>query len=88
MAETKAKPFINKGSEVKITAIPTDELKIGMKVYTFNGEVYGEIIDESNSFWFIRRIFKDENDRAFFLKDEFIDKYENDVFIMKEELNG
>lgn len=85
MAETKSKPYIEKGRKVKIVPIPTDELKIGLKVYLSNGELYGEIVDEDDSFWYIKRIFKDEDDRAFFLKDEFLDKYENGTFIMEEE---
>ena len=52
-----------------------------------DGELYGEIVDENDSFWFIRRILKDENDRAFFLKDGFLEKYENGTFIMKEEFD-
>lgn len=82
-AETKAKPFTDKGKEVKIIPLPTKEIKIGMKVYKSDDELYGEIIDESGSFWYIRRTFKDEDDRAFFLKDNFIEKYENGIFIMK-----
>lgn len=88
MAETKAEPHIKKNKETKIIPIPTNELAIGMKVYTSDGELYGEIIDECDSFWYIRRAFKDEDDRAFFLKDIFIEKYENGIFIIKEELNG
>ena len=87
IATTKAKPFIDKGRQIKITPIPTNEVKVGMKLYTSDGEIYGEIIDESDSFWFIKRVFKDEDDRAFFLKDGFTNKYENGVFIMKEELD-
>lgn len=88
MAETKAKPHIDKDRKVKIIPIPTDGLKIGMKVYKSDKELYGEIISESNSFWYIRREGRDEDDKAMFLKDEFIEKYENGIFIMKEELNG
>lgn len=87
MAETKAEPHIKKDKKVKIILIPTDELTIGMKVYKFDGELYGVIIDESDSFWYIRRASKDKDDRMFFLKDSFIEKYENEVFIMKEDLN-
>lgn len=35
----------------------------------------------------IRRASKDKDDRMFFLKDSFIEKYENEVFIMKEDLS-
>lgn len=85
MAETKSKLHTEKNRKVKIIPIPTDELKIGLKVYRADSALYGEIIDESDSFWYVRREFKDENDRVFFLKDEFIDKYESGIFIMKEE---
>lgn len=88
IAETKAKPFIDKGKVIKITPIPTDEIKIGMEVYTSDNELYGEIVDESDSFWYIRRDSQPEEDRAFFLKDSFIEKYENETFVMKEELDG
>lgn len=84
MAETKAEPHIKKNKETKIIPIPTDELAIGMKVYKSDGELYGEIIDESSSFWYIRRASRDKDDRIFFLKDSFIEKYENGIFIMKE----
>lgn len=84
MAETKAKPHIKKDKKIKIIPIPTDELTISMKVYRSDGELYGEIIDESESFWYIKRVLKDKNDRMIFLKENFIEKYENGVFIMKE----
>lgn len=85
IAETKAKPFTDKGKEVKIISLPTNELKVGMKIYSTDGELYGEIVDSSGSLWYIRREFKDRDDRAFFLKDSFVEKYENGTFIMKEE---
>lgn len=88
MAETKAKPHIKKNKETKIIPIPTDMLTIGMKVYKSDGEFYGEIIDESNSFWYIRREGRESDDRVFFLKDSFIEKYENGIFTMKEDLDG
>lgn len=88
IATTKAKPFIDKSREVKIISIPTNEIKIGMKLYRSNSELYGKIIDESDSFWFINRAFKDEDDKVFFLKDGFIDNYENEVFIMKDDLTN
>lgn len=85
IAETKARPLIEKGRKVKIIPIPTDELGIGLKIYLSDGSLYGEIVDEGESFWYIRRTFKDENDRAFFLKDSFIEKFENGTFIIKED---
>lgn len=85
MAETKAQKHIDKNKKTKIILIPTKELNVGLKIYLPDGELYGEIIDESDSFWFIRRAFKGENDSVFFLKDNFIDKYENGTFITKEE---
>ncbi|HZK00607.1 MAG TPA: hypothetical protein VFC79_11390 [Tissierellaceae bacterium] len=88
MAETKAEPHIKKDRKTKIIAIPTDELTIGMKVYASDGELYGEIIDESNSFWYIRREGKGSDDSAFFLKDKFIDKFVVGTFITKEVLDG
>ncbi|MGJ0846458.1 hypothetical protein ACR77J_07210 [Tissierella praeacuta] len=84
MAETKAKPFTHKGKEIKIVPLPTKELKVGMKVYKSDNELYGEIVDEGGSFWYIRRDSQPEDDRAFFLKDSFIEKYENGTFIIKE----
>ena len=87
IAETKAKPLADKGRNIKVIAIPTTEIKIGMKLYLHDGNLYGEIIDESESFLYVRRASKGEDDRMFFLKDNFIDKYENEVLVMKEELN-
>ena len=87
IAETKAKPFTDKGKEVKIIPLPTNQLKVGMKIYLADGSLYGEIVDDSGSFWYIRREVKDEYDRAFFLKDSFIEKYESGVFIMKGEFD-
>lgn len=87
MAETKAEPYISKGRDARILPLPLDSLKIGMIVYQHDGELYGEIVDDSGSFWYIRREVKDEYDRAFFLKDSFVEKYENGVFIIKEELD-
>lgn len=84
IAETKAQAHIDKNRKVKVIPIPTDELQVGMKVYKSDGELYGKIIDESNSFWYIRREGREEDDKAMFLKDGFIEKYENGVFIMKE----
>lgn len=85
-AEKKARPFIEKGKTIKIVSLPTNELGIGFKIYLPDGTLYGEIIDESEYFWFVRRAFKDKDDRVFFLKDNFLEKYENGKFIMKEEL--
>ena len=85
MAETKAKYYIQKNREVKIVAIPTDELDIGLKIYLTDGSLYGEIIDEDESFWYIRRSFKGNDDKAFFLKDNFVEKFENGIFVIKED---
>lgn len=87
MAETKSEPFIKKGREIKITLLPTSELKVGMEIYKSDGELYAVIVDEDNSFWYLRRESKEADDRAFFLKDSFVEKYENGTFIMKEELD-
>lgn len=87
MAETKAEPHIKKDRKVKIIPIPTDSLKVGLKVYTSDKELYGVIISENNSFWYIRREGRGSDDKAFFLKDEFVDKYINGIFIMKEEFD-
>lgn len=85
MAETKAETHIKKDRKVKIISIPTNSLKIGLDVYTADKKLYGTIISESNSFWYIRREGKGSDDSAFFLKDNFIDKYIEGTFIMKEE---
>ena len=87
MAETKAEPHIKKDRKVKIIAIPTDSLKVGLDIYTSDKKLYGTIVSESNSFWYIKREGMDSDDKAFFLKDEFIDKYIAGTFIIKEEFD-
>ncbi|HOA79657.1 MAG TPA: hypothetical protein PKK61_01135 [Defluviitaleaceae bacterium] len=82
-AQTKSEKYTKKNKEIKIIPIPTDELGVGFKIYLGNGELYGEIVRENESFWYVRRVFKDENDEAFFLKDELENKYINGTFIMK-----
>ncbi len=84
-AETKAKPFIEKKREIKIIPLPSEELGIGFKVYLGNGELYGEIVRENESFWFIKNALIDKSRDDFFLKDEFENKYINGTFMMKEE---
>ena len=84
-AKTKAQKHIDKGRSVKIIPIPTDELDVGLKIYLSNGDLYGEIVDGSDSFWYIRRNTNKNDDIVFFLKDNFLEKYENGTFIIKEE---
>lgn len=87
MAETKSKPHIDKNRKVKIIPMPERrDICVGFKVYKSNGELYGKIVEKTKNFYYIRRDFKqDKNDRAFFLKEYFLDKYESGIFIMKEE---
>lgn len=87
MAETKAETHIKKDRKVKIIAIPTDSLKVGLDIYTSDKKLYGTIVSESNSFWYIRREGRGSDDKAFFLKDEFVNKYIDSTFIMKEGLD-
>lgn len=86
MAETKEKPFVDKKRKTKIIPLPSEELGIGFKVYLGSGELYGEIVRDNESFWFIKNALIDKSRDDFFLKDEFENKYINGIFIMKEEL--
>lgn len=88
MAETKSKPYIDKDRKVKIILMPeVKDVKVGFQVYLNDGELYGEIVEETKNFYYIKRAFKqDENDKAFFLKEYFLDKYEDCTFIVKGEV--
>lgn len=83
-AEKKAEPHIKKGREIKIVALPSNKLKVGMKIYKADKELYGTIIREDECFWYVNRGCKDEDDEMFFLKDNFLDKYIEGILVMKE----
>lgn len=86
IAETKSKPHTDKNKKVKIIPMPENsEIGVGFNVYTNDGKLYGEIVEETKNFYYIRRTLKDKNDRAFFLKEYFLEKYENGSFIIREE---
>lgn len=83
-ADKKMESFTKKNRDAKVVALPSDELKVGMKIYKADGDMYGIITRDDDCFWYVNRGCKDENDEMFFSKDSFLEKYENGTLIMKE----
>jgi hypothetical protein len=67
--------------EVRIVVIP-DEITIGLTVYNEDGTEYGTILEETNSFWYLKRPSK--QDLTICLKESFEDKFINGKFFIKE----
>ena len=71
-----------KKHNIKLVAIPS-KINVGDKIYRNNGELYGTIKRETPSFYYIEpnwKEVKDELDWVIFLKDNFNEKYEKEIF--------
>lgn len=80
-AEKKIKKtYSNKTTEIVV--IP-DIFEIGMKIYRPDGNLYGEIIAETGTFWHILRVGKEEDSR--FLKMNFEEKFIKGCLVYKPE---
>jgi len=81
-AEGKADKYKKRNVKYKIFAYPK-KVKVGLKIYQ-GDELYGTVVDISESFYYINRVTKGEDDKMFFMKDNFEEKFLNDIFNVKE----
>ena len=72
----------NKKRDVEIVTIP-ENIGVGYEIFNTDGSLYGVIVRETNSFYYVEpagKLIEDELDRVFFLKEDFLTKFENDTF--------
>jgi len=82
--EQKKKEKSYKNKDTKIILMPDKkDIKIGFEIYNDSNELYGTIVRESSYFWYVNRTFGEENP-IFFLKDSFLEKYEEGIFVIKK----
>lgn len=69
--------------ETRIILLP-ENIKVGTKIYKQNQEHYATITRESSNFWFLKRVAKENDDEHMFMKETFLEKYEQGMFKVLE----